>query len=344
MKNRFCTMAYMIFRRKYSNEKKIYCKNLQEKTHKGKEMTKYIPNESKIVKTTEESRITAEIENVTQPCLRMEDMDTAVCMADHFEEPDINLNGELILSLSEVIKSFEKEFPGLVHMQEPACKSAAPGKLTGAYMVLEKSRLSYQQPLERYYRAFCNLMPAQNPDMKEKCLLSNDIFDHWCVSQGLQTAPSIVAEEALIFANEAFDVLGFTQDEKYNIFKNTAAMMHMGNFTDDFVPVALLVTHPHNVLHIDSDGQGVIESLKETYAEGGYVSTSAVERENAQKVEEKPCLIALDLEQEMSIGSFRNLICTTKLMLYPTLMVNGLAFTPRWPYSRMMCLWDTVWL
>merc|ERR1719402_484950 len=39
------------------------------------------------------------------------------------------------------------------------------------------------------------------------------------------------------FANEAFDVLGFTQEEKYDVFKNTACMMHMGNMTKDFVPV-----------------------------------------------------------------------------------------------------------
>merc|ERR1711971_846332 len=31
--------------------------------------------------------------------------------------------------------------------------------------------------------------------------------------------------------------LGFTTDEEYNVYKNTAAMMHMGNMTKDFVPV-----------------------------------------------------------------------------------------------------------
>merc|ERR550534_724398 len=31
--------------------------------------------------------------------------------------------------------------------------------------------------------------------------------------------------------------LGFTQDEKYDVFKCTAALMHMGNMTKDFVPV-----------------------------------------------------------------------------------------------------------
>ena len=39
------------------------------------------------------------------------------------------------------------------------------------------------------------------------------------------------------FADEAFDILGFTHDEKYEVFKNTACMMHMGNMTKDFVPV-----------------------------------------------------------------------------------------------------------
>merc|ERR1712072_1495014 len=114
------------------------------------------------------------------------------------------------------------------------------GKLSGADMVvylLEKSRLTYQQPLERCYHAFYNLMSDEVPDLKEKCLLSNDIKDYWYVSQGKLTVPSIDDREDMQFANEAFDVLGFTEDQKYDVFKNTACMMHMGNMTKDFVPV-----------------------------------------------------------------------------------------------------------
>merc|ERR1711936_723648 len=114
------------------------------------------------------------------------------------------------------------------------------GKLSGADMVvylLEKSRLTYQQPLERCYHAFYNIMSDQVPDIKEKCMLSDDILDYWFVSQGKLTVPSIDDEEDMMFADEAFDILGFTQDEKYNVFKCTAALMHMGNFTKDFVPV-----------------------------------------------------------------------------------------------------------
>merc|ERR1712027_206389 len=114
------------------------------------------------------------------------------------------------------------------------------GKLSGADMVvylLEKSRLTYQQPLERCYHAFYNLMSDQVPDLKAKCLLSNDIRDYWFVAQGKLTVPSIDDKEDMQFADEAFDILGFSTQMKYDVFKNTACMMHMGNMTKDFVPV-----------------------------------------------------------------------------------------------------------
>ena len=91
------------------------------------------------------------------------------------------------------------------------------GKLSGADMVvylLEKSRLTYQQPLERCYHAFYNLMSDQVPDLKEKCLLTNDIRDYWFVAQGKLTVPSIDDREDMQFADEAFDILGFSADEK----------------------------------------------------------------------------------------------------------------------------------
>ena len=103
--------------------------------------------------------------------------------------------------------------------------------------LLEKSRLTYQQPLERCYHAFYNIMSDEVPDLKAKCLLSNDILDYWFVSQGKLTVPSIDDKEDMMYAHEAFVSLGFTEEEEYNVYKCTAAMMHMGNMTKDFVPV-----------------------------------------------------------------------------------------------------------
>merc|ERR1719232_199883 len=114
------------------------------------------------------------------------------------------------------------------------------GKLSGADMVvylLEKSRLTFQAELERCYHSFYNLMSDQVPDLKEKCILSNDIYDYWFVSQGKLTVPSIDDKEDMMFADEAYDILGFTNEEKYNIYKLTSVVMHMGNLTKDFVPV-----------------------------------------------------------------------------------------------------------
>jgi hypothetical protein len=48
-------------------------------------------------------------------------------------------------------------------------------------------------------------MSDQVPDLKEKCLLSNDIK---YVSQGKLTVPSIDDKEDMMFADEAFDILG----------------------------------------------------------------------------------------------------------------------------------------
>merc|ERR1712042_243333 len=116
----------------------------------------------------------------------------------------------------------------------------ASGKLSGADMVVylvEQSRLTYQQPLERCYHAFYNIMSDAVPDLKEKCLLSNEILDYWYVSQGKLTVPSIDDKEDMQFAHEAFVSLGFTEQEEYDVYRNTACMMHMGNMTKDFVPV-----------------------------------------------------------------------------------------------------------
>merc|ERR1712156_574590 len=114
------------------------------------------------------------------------------------------------------------------------------GKLSGADMVvylLEKSRLTFQAELERCYHAFYNIMSDQVPDLKEKAHLTDDIYDYWWVSQGKVTVPSIDDKEDMMFADEAYGILGFTNEEKYNIYKLTAVVMHMGNLTKDFVPV-----------------------------------------------------------------------------------------------------------
>jgi myosin heavy chain 6/7 len=114
------------------------------------------------------------------------------------------------------------------------------GKLSGADMVvylLEKSRLTFQAELERCYHAFYNIMSDYVPTLKEEACLTNDIYDYWWVSQGKTTVPSIDDKEDMMYADQAFDILGFTRKETMNVYKLTAVVMHMGNLCKDFVPV-----------------------------------------------------------------------------------------------------------
>jgi myosin heavy chain 6/7 len=58
---------------------------------------------------------------------------------------------------------------------------------------LEKARVISQQPLERSYHIFYQIMQDHPnvPGIKASCKLSNDVHDYYFVSQGKTTVPSI---------------------------------------------------------------------------------------------------------------------------------------------------------
>ncbi|KAK7079756.1 putative TRAFAC class myosin-kinesin ATPase superfamily [Halocaridina rubra] len=108
---------------------------------------------------------------------------------------------------------------------------ATSGKLSGADIevyLLEKARVISQQSLERSYHIFYQLMSDQIPWIKPTCHLSNDIYDYHFVSQGKVTVPSIDDKEEIQFTDDAFDILRFSKEEKTNVYKMTAAVMHFG--------------------------------------------------------------------------------------------------------------------
>ncbi|XP_058057229.1 myosin heavy chain, muscle isoform X5 [Anopheles bellator] len=105
------------------------------------------------------------------------------------------------------------------------------GKLAGADIetyLLEKARVISQQTLERSYHIFYQIMSGSVKGLKDMCFLSKDIYDYHLVSQGKTTIPSVDDGEEMTLTDEAFNVLGFTQEEKDNIYKITSAVMHMG--------------------------------------------------------------------------------------------------------------------
>ena len=111
----------------------------------------------------------------------------------------------------------------------------ASGRLAGCDIVsylLEKSRITEQQEVERSYHIFYQLLQEFGNEigggLKNKCHLSEDIYDYVYVSQGKTKVESIDDNEELEFTNDAFNVLGFSETEKYSCFMLTAAVMTFG--------------------------------------------------------------------------------------------------------------------
>ena len=112
----------------------------------------------------------------------------------------------------------------------------ASGKLAGCDIVsylLEKSRITEQQEVERSYHIFYQLIQPYGDGICEgglraKCHCSTDIYDYIYVSQGKTTVASIDDNEELEYTEDAFNVLGFGEQEKFDCYMLTAGVMTCG--------------------------------------------------------------------------------------------------------------------
>ena len=112
----------------------------------------------------------------------------------------------------------------------------AAGKLCGCEIesyLLEKSRITQQQEVERSYHIFYQMLQPYVGELKPKCQLSDDIYDYTYVSQGKTTVSSIDDNEELEFTDQAFDILGFETQEKWDCYAITCAVMTSGEI--DFI-------------------------------------------------------------------------------------------------------------
>uniref|UniRef100_A0A3Q2Q687 Myosin motor domain-containing protein n=1 Tax=Fundulus heteroclitus TaxID=8078 RepID=A0A3Q2Q687_FUNHE len=122
------------------------------------------------------------------------------------------------------------------------------GKLASADIetyLLEKSRVTYQLKAERDYHIFYQILSQAKPELLEMLLITNNPYDYAFISQGETTVASINDSEELMATDEAFDVLGFTQEEKNSMYKLTGSVMHHGK---TFLFVKLVYSHRQGMI------------------------------------------------------------------------------------------------
>ncbi|XP_054628952.1 myosin-7B-like [Dunckerocampus dactyliophorus] len=106
------------------------------------------------------------------------------------------------------------------------------GKLASADIdiyLLEKSRVVFQQPGERSYHIYYQILSNHKPELQDMLLVTKNPYDYHFCSQGVTTVASIKDSDELELTDHAMDTLGFTPEEKYGCYKIVGAIMHFGN-------------------------------------------------------------------------------------------------------------------
>jgi len=106
------------------------------------------------------------------------------------------------------------------------------GKLSGGDIevyLLEKSRVVFQLPDERNYHIFFQVMYSKVPEVLEQCMVSDNPKDYFWASQGVITVDRMDDTFEYNCTTEAFQILGFSDEERDGSYKITMGVMMMGD-------------------------------------------------------------------------------------------------------------------
>jgi len=97
--------------------------------------------------------------------------------------------------------------------------------------LLEKSRITFQLEIERNYHIFYQFMSPFNTKYHDMALLGQnpDPGLFFFISQGVLTVAGMDDKEEMQMTDEAFDTLGFSQEDKNGLYTATIAVCYLGN-------------------------------------------------------------------------------------------------------------------
>lgn len=96
--------------------------------------------------------------------------------------------------------------------------------------LLEKSRVVMQAPDERNYHIFYQLFAGATSEQAKKYFLEGTVEDyHYTNQSGCVAVEGMPDDEDFQLLNDSMDELDFTDDERHNLFRLSAAVLHLGN-------------------------------------------------------------------------------------------------------------------
>ncbi|KAE8226689.1 hypothetical protein CF319_g739 [Tilletia indica] len=106
------------------------------------------------------------------------------------------------------------------------------GAIAGAnidWYLLEKSRVTNRSAKERSFHIFYQLLRGADADLRSKLLLSNSPDDYGYLRGTRKDVEGVDDHEEWKALNEAFRVVGFSDEERLNMLRVVAAILHIGN-------------------------------------------------------------------------------------------------------------------